>query len=464
MAIEQLGESLLSQARDRKKKEKKKAKLFTGLMLGVQLSNVALRKRAEKRANQFWASNKGVLDQRATQFQQGVTFWDKHNKLMSSKGIAGGGDWKDAYKEEQYAVYKARELGGSAPKDLIKFKQSVDSKIQDDLTAYEEKLNLYKDFKNISTTGREKSKTAYVKTLRDKLEKSASTITKNDNVGNFLLSQIGILGRKKADMQTTTILDGESIVTAGGLSNEERSQLMIEFKQADLLNKNVDKATSQSQYQPMSDEEIRTYMPEGTTSVKPIASHYASFSKALSENNARRQESLLNEYSYTYDGKEGQSVRKIYESIAEDNIQKAAIFADDVLTLSRDLQITYEKDPSTTDVKNAEYFVDLAVKEVIGKTPLEINNDWLTSTIKITNNTTNDSSDVRVGTLVNLFKETVDEDKEKAKKQLEVYKNNYQNLHPEFIKNIEDYYNSAFPENKRSFTRRPVRTLPYGAG
>ena len=57
MAIEQLGESLLSQARDRNKKSKKKAKLFTGLMLGVQAGNAILRRQAEKRANEFWKSN-----------------------------------------------------------------------------------------------------------------------------------------------------------------------------------------------------------------------------------------------------------------------------------------------------------------------------------------------------------------------------------------------------------------------
>lgn len=446
MAIEQLGESLLSQARDRKKKEKKKAKLFTGLMLGVQLSNVALRKRAEKRANQFWASNKGVLDQRATQFQQGVTFWDKHNKLMSSKGIAGGGDWKDAYKEEQYAVYKARELGGSAPKDLIKFKQSVDSKIQDDLTAYEEKLNLYKDFKNISTTGREKSKTAYVKTLRDKLEKSASTITKNDNVGNFLLSQVGILGRKKADMQTTTILDGESIVTAGGLSNEERSQLMIEFKQADLLNKNVDKATSQSQYQPMSDEEIRTYMPEGTTSVKPIGSHNISLSRAVSENNLKRQESLLNEYTYTYDEKEGQTVRKIYESISEDSIQKATIFYNDVLTVSRDLQIAYEKDPSTTDVKDAEYFLDLAVKEVIRLPSKEEDAFNLNTTMISVSSENGKTAEIKAGAIVSEFENFKTE--EEALEALSLYKE-LAKQSPDFIAYLERLVSDKFKEQRQ---------------
>ena len=86
MAIEQLGESLLSQARDRKKKEKKKTKIFTGLMLGVQLGNVALRKRAEKRANEFWNSNQGLINQRANQFDTGVSFFKDHNAMIKTYG------------------------------------------------------------------------------------------------------------------------------------------------------------------------------------------------------------------------------------------------------------------------------------------------------------------------------------------------------------------------------------------
>ena len=40
MAIEQLGESLLAQARQKSKKREKKAKLFTGAMLGVLGGNM----------------------------------------------------------------------------------------------------------------------------------------------------------------------------------------------------------------------------------------------------------------------------------------------------------------------------------------------------------------------------------------------------------------------------------------
>lgn len=448
MAIEQLGESLLSQARDRKKKEKKKAKLFAGVLLGVQAGNIALRKRAERRANEFWKSNQGVLNQRASQFEEGVKFWDGHRSLIKTYGSTGQDDWKTAKKQELYDDYIKRDLGGVKPTtaaDLANFKKNVDSKIQDDLLAYEQKLNSYSNFKNISTTAREKSKTAYVNTLRDKLEKSASTITKNDNVGNWLLSQVGI--RKKTEMQTTNILGGGSILTAGGLSSEERKQLLKDFEESALLDKDIAEAKAMSQYQPMTQEEIQSYMPKGTTSVKPINSHATSFGKALSEDPSRRQESLLNEYRYTYNEKEGQTVRKIYESIAEESIQKATVFYNDVLTVSRDLQIEYESDPNTTDVKDAEYFVDLAVKEVIS-TPLkdreEENFNLQTTMISVTASD-GTTAEVPAGAIVSQFENI--ETKEEAMKELNVYKEMAKGQ-PELINYLERLVKDMFKDKE----------------
>ena len=448
MAIEQLGESLLSQARDRNKKSKKKAKLFTGLMLGVQAGNAILRRQAEKRANEFWKSNQGVLNQRASQFEEGVKFWDSHKSLMKTYGSTGQDDWKTAKKQELYDDYIKRDLGGVKPTtatDLANFKKNVDSKIQDDLLAYEQKLNSYSNFKNISTTAREKSKTAYVNILRDKLEKSASTITKNDNVGNWLLSQVGI--RKKADMQTTTILGGGSVLTAGGLSLEERKQLLKDFEESALLDKDIAEAKVMSQYQPMTQEEIQSYMPKGTTSVKPINSHATSFGKALSEDPTRRQESLLNEYRYTYNEKEGQTVRKIYESIAEESIQKATIFYNDVLTVSRDLQLAYEEDPNTTDVKDAEYFVDLAVKEVIGtpsKDKVGENFNLQTTMVSVTSSD-GTTAEVPAGAIVSQFENI--ETKEEAMKELNVYKEMAKGQ-PELINYLEKLVRDMFKDKE----------------
>jgi len=367
---------------------------------------------------------------------------------MKTYGSTGQDDWKTAKKQELYDDYIKRDLGGVKPTtatDLANFKNNVDSKIQDDLLSYEQKLNSYSNFKNISTTAREKSKTAYVNTLRDKLEKSADTITKNDNVGNWLLSQVGI--RKKADMQTTNILGGGSILTAGGLSSEERKQLLKDFEESALLDKDIAEAKAMSQYQPMTQEEIQSYMPKGTTSVKPINSHSTSFGKALSEDPARRQESLLNEYRYTYNKKEGQTVRKIYESIAEESIQKATIFYNDVLTISRDLQLAYEADPSTTDVIDAEYFVDLAVKEVIG-TPSENreeeNFNLQTTMISVTASD-GTTAEVPAGAIVSQFENI--ETKEEAMKELNVYKEMTKGQ-PELINYLEKLVMDMFKDKE----------------
>ena len=86
MAIEQLGESLLAQARSKNKKEKKKAKLFTGLMLGVQVGNAFLRKQAKKRADEFWKSNQGLLNQRTNQLKLGVEWQNNHRAMLKKYG------------------------------------------------------------------------------------------------------------------------------------------------------------------------------------------------------------------------------------------------------------------------------------------------------------------------------------------------------------------------------------------
>ena len=61
MSIEQLGESLLAQAKSRRKKGEKRAKIFTGLMLGVQGANFLLRRQAKKRLDSFVNSNIGTV-------------------------------------------------------------------------------------------------------------------------------------------------------------------------------------------------------------------------------------------------------------------------------------------------------------------------------------------------------------------------------------------------------------------
>ena len=109
MSIEQLGESLLAQARKKSKKQEKRAKIFTGLMLGVQGANFLLRRQAKKRLDSFVNSNIGIIDNKSKQFQAGINFWTDHNQMLKTYGMGTTDtDWKNAYKQKQYDLYKQR--------------------------------------------------------------------------------------------------------------------------------------------------------------------------------------------------------------------------------------------------------------------------------------------------------------------------------------------------------------------
>ena len=106
MGIETLGESLLASAKKKSKKQEKKAKVFTGLMLGIQVGNHVLRKRAEKRANEFWSSNQGVIANRTSQFDKGVNFWKDDKSMRDTHGTTGVDDWEAAKRAELYKFIK----------------------------------------------------------------------------------------------------------------------------------------------------------------------------------------------------------------------------------------------------------------------------------------------------------------------------------------------------------------------
>lgn len=200
MAIEQLGESLLASARKKSKKQERRAKIFTGLTLGLQVGNHFLRKKAQKRANEFWTSNQGLIDRRAGQFTQGVDFWDKHNTMINtygeSKDSVTGENWVDALKQQKLKQYQAdprySKLYSSAlAEDQLEFNRSVDKLIQDDIAAYRQKVSGYSDFRTIGKDTKE-TRAAYLKPLKDKLQKGVDIINKQDNVGGWLLGGMGL--------------------------------------------------------------------------------------------------------------------------------------------------------------------------------------------------------------------------------------------------------------------------------
>jgi len=200
MAIEQLGESLLASARKKRKKQERRAKIFTGLTLGLQVGNHFLRKKAQKRADEFWTSNQGLIDRRAGQFTKGIEFWDKHNTMVNtygeSKDSVTGENWVDALKQQKLKQYQAdprySKLYNSAlAEDQLEFNRSVEKLIQDDIDAYRQKVSGYSDFRTIGKDTKE-TRAAYLKPLKDKLQKGVDIINKQDNVGGWLLGGMGL--------------------------------------------------------------------------------------------------------------------------------------------------------------------------------------------------------------------------------------------------------------------------------
>lgn len=196
MAIEQLGESLLAQARSKRKKEEKKGKIFGGVLLGATVGNIYLRNRANKRADEFWKSNIGLLNQRANQFDMGVKWMTNHDKMLNtygkSKDPITGENWISAFDSMKLKQYQTSpEYADLYKNDQQAFNSIVMPKLEDDREAYRQELEAYSDFKNIRSTDKA-TKTAYVSPLKNKLQKAVDLINKQSNVGGWAFSKIGI--------------------------------------------------------------------------------------------------------------------------------------------------------------------------------------------------------------------------------------------------------------------------------
>ena len=228
MSIEQLGESLLADAKKRSRKLKRRATVFTGLMLGVQAGNALLRKKAKKRADEFWKSNQGLLDARAGQFTQGIDFWQNHNKMLSTYGestdSATGENWVNAFKQQQLKLYqsnpKYKDIFSQAnAQDKLKFNQEVDKLLADDIEAYRSKVEGFSDFRNIGKDTKE-SRAAYMKPLRDKLQKGVDIINEQDNVAGWLLGGMN-LKSSNANLQQSQL----DVLLPEGFTEQDKSEL-----------------------------------------------------------------------------------------------------------------------------------------------------------------------------------------------------------------------------------------------
>ena len=193
MAIEEFGESLLSQARDKRKKEDDKGKKLTALVLGLTAGNAFLRNRAAKRIEKMNTTNAFIIRDKTKQFDNGIKFWTDHSKLMDKHAPTGSTDWKQAKRNELYALYKKTDLQGEDAKNYSEFTKLVDSKVADEIKSYAEKYELNKQFKDIDSGSKAKARETFLSPLQKKLELAKQTILSSEgSVGGVLFSQLGL--------------------------------------------------------------------------------------------------------------------------------------------------------------------------------------------------------------------------------------------------------------------------------
>ncbi len=373
MAIEQLGESLLSQARDRKKKEKKKAKLFAGVLLGVQAGNIALRKRAERRANEFWKSNIGLIDNKSKQFRAGINFWTDHNTMMKGYGMGTSDkDWKNAFKQKQYDMYKQRELGKSKVSELnaekIKqFEDTVNPLIQDDLNGYEQKLELFKNFENIKDTA--ENKKLFLAPTTNKLVEAQKIIKSEANVGSYVLDKLGF---RERGMETVSV-EGQDILLPKRMTSQQKQVIVDNLKLNKIYLKNLDDIEKTVKYTPFTDEQIAQFVSTSSWKSKPPSDLENAFNNAIN----KEPTSVFYQQKYSTSLSDNTlSIDKIYRAMTkgdkgENTVERADLFKSNVLSFAVEARKQYEAVPENRGkLKSPDYFLNIGLTEYINTTEL----------------------------------------------------------------------------------------------
>jgi len=383
MGIEALGESLLASAKKKSKKQERKAKVFTGLMLGIQVGNHVLRKRAEKRAKEFWSSNQGVIANRASQFDKGVNFWKDDKSMLNKYGLTGVDDWKIAKRNELYDFYKTTDLGGKDPKDLQQFKIDVDKKIEDDLAAYGEKRNLYKKFRDIGRTETDlkTAKTTFLQPLQDKLDKGADIIKGESSVGGYLLANLGLKGKAKLEPVT---IDGQRLMLPFGYDKVKKQALVDEMEKDTIYSEVVSSINSKVTYTPLTPDELKAQLGPQIYNSEADAGHASVLRNALSGNKEDRLKTMLSDKTYNYKGKD-LTVYQIYNTLLEvnPNGDQGEYMASQILGFAKQAKLEFETSAETNDlppqdrVKSNDYFVDLGVRRWIVATHTDEDNNPL---------------------------------------------------------------------------------------
>jgi len=374
MAIEEFGESLLSQARDKRKKEDDKGKKLTALVLGLTAGNAFLRNRAAKRIEKMNTTNAFIIRDKTKQFDNGIKFWTDHSKLMDKHAPTGSTDWKQAKRNELYALYKKTDLQGEDAKNYSEFTKLVNSKIADEIKSYTEKYELNKQFKDIDSGSKDKARETFLSPLQKKLELAKQTILSSEgSVGGVLFSQLGLRPDSKLveDFEGTGLTLPAAFTAPSGYYKSVREQLLKEKSSIDNFAEAMSDADKNVTYTPLTSEEIKSL--SGSSNAKPNAKHATSLNNILNDKaNTASEKILMNKKFFYTDGlKYWTGEPKVVDTTLEDyysdlGASEKELFISDILGISKVLEQNYEQ-VNDFDVKESSYFIGEAFNTYIEK-------------------------------------------------------------------------------------------------
>lgn len=188
MAIEELGESLLAQARSKRKKQEKKAKLFTGLMLGVQGANFLLRRKAKKRWDEINSGYTDLISSETQRLKDGVKFWSDHNRMLNEQNSSHK-QWRDAYTAQERKKLIDKYKLSSNNNTIEEINNIVNAQVKDDLEAYQKKIDAYSEFKSYKDI--KEDRTRYFAPVAKVMVETKEAIERNASVGGRIAAALG---------------------------------------------------------------------------------------------------------------------------------------------------------------------------------------------------------------------------------------------------------------------------------
>ena len=218
MAIEQLGESLLAQARSKRKKQEKKARIFTGLMLGVKVGNEVLRRRADKRWKELNSGYTTLINSETERLKEGVNFWSAHNKMLTQQKSSHE-QWRDAYTAQEREKLIDKFKLSANNNTIEEINNIVNSQVKDDLEAYQKKLDAYSQFKTYKDT--EEDRTRYLAPIGKVMKETKEAIDRNATVGGKIAASLGF-DRYQVDMDKEI----NKVQVAGNIDSDEKQRFV----------------------------------------------------------------------------------------------------------------------------------------------------------------------------------------------------------------------------------------------